>query len=49
MIDGDGRAHETVAGKDVVYDGSTVILTERRTDKCSFSFSLLLYLTNIIF
>ena len=34
VIDGNGRAHETVAGKDVIYDGSTVILTERRADKC---------------
>lgn len=38
MIDGDGRAHETVAGKDVVYDGSTVILTERRTKVFLFFF-----------
>ncbi len=32
VIDRDGRAHQTVAGKNVVYNGSTVILKERKTD-----------------
>lgn len=34
VIDRDGRAHQTVAGKDMVYDGSTVVLKERKPD-CS--------------
>lgn len=31
MIDWDGRAHPTVTGKNMVDDGSTVILKERKT------------------
>lgn len=33
VIDRDGRAHPTVTGKYMVYDGSTIILKEKKSDK----------------
>lgn len=45
VIDRDGRAHPAVTGKNMVYDGSTVILKERKTDKSSALCDVSLLLT----